>query len=149
MKGDVIIEKLKELLPSWDIRIEPPPKGPSSGDIRQPGGSGLVRYVFAENHRGRYLEYYSFHRIWGDSHVRIYVTGEVEWLDTLGTTLIVTGDADADARQRERLHVYNQRLLAELEEAGLLSGGPVPRSFQINAAIVTGEIDPDDQGPED
>jgi hypothetical protein len=143
-----IVEAFKETHPGWDA-IEPPPTGPSSGALHQPEGSGLVRYMFGENDRGRYLEYYSFHRIWGDSHVRIYAAGEAEHLDTLETTLMVTDDAAEDRRQREELHHRNQRLIDELEAAGLLSGGPVPGSFTINAAIVTGAVDPDEKAPED
>jgi len=147
-RGDeAIVERFRETHPGWNIDIEPPPAGPSSGAIRQPGGSGLIRYAFGDDGRGRYLEYYSFHRIWGDSHARIYATGERESLDTLGTSTVVTGDPEQDRRQVERLHVFNQRLIAELEEAGLLSGGPVPGSFQINAAIVTGAVDPDEETP--
>ncbi|MEA2432749.1 MAG: hypothetical protein QOG54_206 [Actinomycetota bacterium] len=137
-----MVEKFKELHPGWDV-IELPPKGSSSGAIRQPEGSGLIRYVFAENERGMYLEYYSFHRIWGDSHVRIHETGEVEYLDTLQTMYVVTGDKVHDDRERDEMYVRNQRLMTELEDAGLLSGGPIPGSFVINSAIVTGAVDPD------
>jgi hypothetical protein len=142
-----IIKRFIEIHPGWNIDIQPPPKGASSGSIRQPGGSGLIRYVFGDNERGRFLEYYSFHRIWGDSHARIYAAGEVESLDTLETTLMVTDDPTEDRRQRDLLHRRNQRLMADLEQAGLLSGGPVPGSFQINAAILTGAVDPDEDSP--
>jgi hypothetical protein len=139
-----IIERFKEIHEGWDIDIQPPPEGPSFGAIHQPQGSGLIRYVFGNDERGRFLEYYSFHRIWGDSHRRIYATGDIEGLDTLGTSYVTTGDPEKDGAARDQLHAFNQRLLAELEEAGLLSGGPVPNSFSINAAIVTGAIDPDE-----
>ena len=138
-----MVEKLEEIYRTWEIDLEPPPRGPMGGAIRQPDGSGLIRYRFAEDDRGPYLEYYSFHRIWGDSHVRINESGEMEYLDTLATTTIVTGDPETDRQQKERLHERNQRLLEELERAGLLSGGPVPGSFVINSAIVSGAVDPD------
>jgi hypothetical protein len=140
--------KLAEMHPDWGIDIAPPPAGPTWGAVRQQGGSGLVRYVWRDGDRGRYLEYYSFHRISGDSHARIHESGEVEWLPTLGTALIVTEDAAKDAAARERLHKANRDLLQQLDEAGLLSGGPVPMSFQINSAIMTGVIDPDPPRPE-
>jgi hypothetical protein len=138
--GIAMAAKLAEMHPEWGIDIKPPPAGPSSGAVRQQGGSGLVRYVWRDGDRGRYLEYYSFHRIWGDLHVRIHESGEVEWLPTLTTTFIVP---DEDAAAREKLHKENQDLLQQLDEAGLLSGGPVPMSFQINSAIMTGAIDPE------
>lgn len=143
-----MVQRLKEFYPDWGIDIEPPPAGPRSGVLRQPNGSGLVRYTFSENEKGAFLEYYSFHRIWGDSHLRLYASGEVEHLDTLASTIVLTGDPDKDKQQRERLHERNRRLLEELEEAGLLSGGPIPGSFEINAAILTGAVDPDDPRPD-
>lgn len=140
--------KLAEMHPGWGIDIEPPPAGPSSGVVRQQGGSGSVRYVWRDGARGRYLEFYSFHRISGDVHVRIHESGEVEWLPKLATTLFVTDDPEKDAAAREKLHKENQELLQQLDEAGLLSGGPVPMSFQINSAIMTGAVDPDVPRPE-
>ena len=142
-----IIRKLKEKFPGWDVDIKPPPQGPVSGYARQIEGSGSMRYRFAESEKGLYLEYYQFHRIWGDSHARIYASGEVERLDVLGSVMVMTGDPDKDQQQREALHQRNQRLIVELETAGLLSGGPVPGSFTINAAIVTGTVDPDEDPP--
>ncbi|MFN2390120.1 MAG: hypothetical protein ABR575_11025 [Actinomycetota bacterium] len=140
--------RLAELHPGWGLAIEPPPIGPSRGAVRQREGSGLVRYVYAADDRGRYLEFYSFHRIWGDSYARIYESGDVEHLPTLQTMLPVTGDPDEDARARDEQNKANQELLRRLDDAGLLSGGPVPMSFQINSAIVTGAIDADAPEPE-
>lgn len=140
--NDAIVGKLNDMHPTWDIRIDAPPDGPAAGAIRQPGGSGLIRYVYAHDDRGRYLEFYSFHRIWGDSHARIYDSGEVVWLRVLETATFPTGDVDQDRRQVEEQNHRNQELLKQLDEAGLLSGGPVPGSFEINAAIATGLIDP-------
>ena len=106
-----------------------------------------MRYRFSENDKGPYLEYYQFHRIWGDSHARIYGSGEVEHLDTLATVRIVTGDPVQDRVAQDALEQRNRRLLEELEAAGLLSGGPVPGSFTINSALATGVIDPAEEPP--
>ena len=143
-----MIEELKVRHPEWGIEIQPPPEGPSSGAVRQPGGSGLIRYVFGENERGRYLEYYSFHRIWGDSHRRIYGAGDVESLDTLETMRVVDPDPATDRKNVEEQNERNRRLLEELDAKGLLSGGPVPGSFVINSALVTGVLD-EEEPPED
>ena len=145
---EVMVQKFQELHPDWEV-MQPPPDGPVSGAVRQIGGSGLARYRFAEGERGPFPEYYLFHRIWGDSHLRIYGSGEVEYLDTLAGTIVLTGDPDKDKRQREKLEERNRRLIEALEEAGLLSGGPVPGSFEINAAILTGAIDPDEPADPD
>jgi hypothetical protein len=145
--SDVLVQKLVEMHPGWDLAIERPPAGPAKGFVRQRSGSGLVRYVFGEDEKGGFLEFYSFHRIWGDLHARIYEDGTVEGLDVLDTTLPTTGNRDEDRRRAEAQNGRNQRLLRELDDAGLLADGPVPVSFTINAAIAGGLLDPG-EGPE-
>lgn len=137
----VMVERLKEMHPGWELDIRPPPEGPAAGASRQAGGSGLIRYAFAGDEAEPYLEFYSFHRIWGDLHARIYETGEVQHLAELETTLALTGDPENDRQQREQQYQRNRALMEDLEAAGLLSGGPVPGSFLINAAIATGVVD--------
>ena len=137
----IMVERLKEMHPGWELDIQPPPKGPASGAARQAGGSGLIRYTFSRDEQKSYLEFYSFHRVWGDLHARIYESGEVQHLAELETTLEVTGDPEKDRQQREQQNQRNRALMEELEAAGLLSGGPVPNSFVINAAIATGVVD--------
>jgi hypothetical protein len=99
------------------------------------GGHGLVRYAFSEDESGPYLEFYSFHRIWGDLHARVYESGRVEHLAELEAGPV--GDESGRDEQNRR----NRQLMEELEAAGLLSGGPVPGSFVANAALVTGLVD--------
>jgi hypothetical protein len=137
----VMVRVLDEMHSGWDLDVRPPPEGPASGAARQAGGHGLIRYAFSEDERGPYLEFYSFHRIWGDLHARIYESGEVEHLAVLETVMAVTGDPVEDAQRREQQDQRNRLLMDELEAAGLLSGGPVPGSFVMNAAIVTGIVD--------
>lgn len=144
-----MIRVLEEMHPGWGLDIEPPPRGPASGAVREAGGPGLVRYVFSGGESRPYLEFYSFHRIWGDYHARIYESGEVEHLAVVETALAVTGDSSKDARRRDEQDRRNRRLMEELEAAGLLSGGPVPGSFVANAAIVTGLVDSEGDDDED
>lgn len=145
----LMVQKLQEMHPDWELDIQPPPSGPESGTARQAGGSGLIRYTFSTDEVNPYLEFYSFHRIWGDSHARIYASGEVERLAVLETMLAVTGDPVKDAQQREQQNQRNRVLIEELEAAGLLSGGPVPNSFVINASLVTGVIESEKPDAED
>ncbi|HEX2294085.1 MAG TPA: hypothetical protein VHN37_02120 [Actinomycetota bacterium] len=140
---DALVRKLVEMHPGWDLEIEESHGPLRSGYVRQRGGSGLVRYVVGEDDRGRFLEFYSFHRIWGDLHARIRADGTVEDLDVLETAVATTGDPAEDRRLAEAQNRRNRRLLKELDEAGLLSGGPVPASFEINAALASGLLDPD------
>jgi hypothetical protein len=137
----VSVRLLQEMHPGWELDVRPPPDGPAAGAARQAGGSGLIRYVFSEDERGPYLEFYSFHRIWGDLHARIYESGEVEHLPVLETVTVVTDDPVEDERRRAQQEQRNRLLIDELEAAGLLSGGPVPGSFVMNAAIATGAVD--------
>lgn len=141
--GDALVRKLVEMHPGWGIAVEPPPAGPRKGFVRQSGGPGRIRYVFGDDDRGIFLEFYSFHRIWGDVHARIREDA-VEGLDVLETAVAVTGDPDEDRRLVEAQNRRNQRLLVELDEAGLLSGGPIPASFEIDAALASGLIDPEE-----
>ena len=109
------------------------------------GGSGLIRYVFGKTDDGReYLEYYSFHRIGGDSHGRIYGDGEFEGLDVLQTMYISSGTDDEVNRRKEEMYERNRKLLEDLQKAGLMEGGPVPMSFQMNAYLTTGDRDSDE-----
>jgi hypothetical protein len=137
-----MVERLQEMHPGWGLDIRPPPGGPASGSAREAGGPGLIRYVFSTDEQEPYLEFYSFHRIWGDLHGRIYGSGEVRHLAVLETTLAVTGDPARDRQALEDQDRRNRALVEDLEAAGLLSGGPVPNSFTINAAIATGLVDP-------
>ena len=146
----LMVQKLEEMHPGWELDIRPPPSGPISGAARQARGSGLIRYTFSTDEENPYLEFYSFHRIWGDLHARIYASGEVERLAVLETMLEVTGDPVKDDEHREQQNQRNRVLIEELEAAGLLSGGPVPNAFVINASLVTGIVTPekpDDEGP--
>lgn len=137
----IMVEKLEEMHPGWELDIQPPPDGPAAGAARQAGGSGLIRYAFSRDEQKPCLEFYSFHRIWGDLHARIYESGEVEHLAVLETMLAVTGDPDEDRQARAEQDRRNRMLMEDLEAAGLLSGGPVPTSFGINAAIATGVVE--------
>ncbi|HEX2195682.1 MAG TPA: hypothetical protein VHJ76_02050 [Actinomycetota bacterium] len=143
-QGDVLVAKLVEMHPGWDLVIEPPPAGPARGFARQRDGAGRVRYAFGEDERGSFLEFYSFHRVWGDLHARIRADGTVEELDVLETAVATTGDPGADRRAAEAQNRRNRRLLKELDDAGLLSGGPVPASFEVDAALASGLLDEDD-----
>ncbi len=137
-----IKEQFDERFAPWEVALSADAIATkTAGSLRQQNGSGLIRYVFGNNSKGDYLEYYSFHRIGGDSHGRIYETGEYERLDTLQTMYFVSDDPQETERNKSEMHERNQRLLADLEKTGLLSGGPVPGSFQMNAYLTTADRD--------
>ncbi|HYI45500.1 MAG TPA: ADP-ribosylglycohydrolase family protein [Actinomycetota bacterium] len=137
-----------ETFESWSVELpETDIAEAKAGALRQKDGSGLIRYAFGHSERGEYLEFYAFHRIWGDGHQRIYASGEVDHLATLETILMVSDDPAEMKRRQEEQEERNQQLLEDLDRAGLREGGPVPGSFEINAHLVTGGSDP--QSPED
>ena len=131
-----------EMFESWEteLPVEALEKR-RPGSLRQKNGSGSVRYAFGRSDKGEYLEYYSFHRIWGDAHARLFASGDVEHLDVLATSLVVSDDPEEMRRREEKMHERNRRLIEELDQAGLREGGPVPNSFEINAHLVTGNRD--------
>ncbi|MCA1706319.1 MAG: hypothetical protein LC808_24860 [Actinobacteria bacterium] len=118
-------------LPEEDVRDRRP------GYLKQANGSGSARYAWGSDERGEYVEFYAFHRIWGDYHARIYANGETEPLPTLITMYAEGDDPETTERNRQEMVEQNRTLLADLEAAGLLAAGPVPVSFTINAALTT------------
>jgi hypothetical protein len=115
----------------------------SAGALRQKDGSGLIRYAFGRSERGEYLEFYAYHRIWGDVHQRLHASGEIDNLNVLETILLESDDPVEMKRRREEQEARNRKLLEDLDRAGLREGGPVPGSFEMNAYLVTGDRDPE------
>ena len=136
-------EKFSAIFEHWELELpEADVAARSGGFLRQKNGSGSVRYVFGRDRKGEYLEFYAFHRIWGDRHARIYASGEVESLDVLFTMhLVDPDDPEVTARNQREMQERNARLLHQLEEAGLLTGGPVPVSFTVNAYLGTHDVE--------
>jgi hypothetical protein len=140
-----IAEKFSEIFEAWGIEFSPDDiAARRPGFLKQMNGSGSVRYSFGSDERGEYLEFYAFHRIWGDHHARVYESGSVEPLDTLATMYIVDDDPEVTAQNERKMEEGNRKLLAELEVAGLLSDGPVPNSFTINAHLTSGAEERDE-----
>ena len=146
----MIKETFDSLFEEWEVEL---PHGSVEdrlpGALQQTDGSGLIRYAFGSDQRGTYLEFYSFHRIAGDGHARIYEDGEIEDLPTLQTMVLLSDDPEENERREAAMHENNRQLLADLEEKGLMSGGPVPGAFQVNAYLTTGKPDLGEQDDEE
>ena len=140
--------KFGEVFEQWGVTLpEDDVAERRGGSLRQQGGSGSVRYVFGRDEAGEYVEFYAFHRIWGDHHARIRESGELEGLEILQTGYpIDPDDPEVAARNQRAMAERNRNLLEELESAGLLSGGPVPMSFTVNSYLVTGADEEDAPG---
>jgi hypothetical protein len=64
------------------------------------GYGDVVTYLFGQDDRGEYLDYYMRHRIAGDSHIRIYEDGSWEQLDVISP--FARGSADPIENERLR-----------------------------------------------
>ncbi|MCK9593292.1 MAG: hypothetical protein M0Q91_14910 [Methanoregula sp.] len=108
---------------------------------RKPGsmryGSGRIMFVFGNEGEREYLEYYSHHRIGGDSHVRIYSDGERISQPELSSIVCynpdIPGDFEKENAEMEREY---RETYDDLAKKGLLSAGPVPGSLLVNAHTV-------------
>lgn len=68
-------------LPEDDVFFRRPGRiGDDDGDY---GYGDVVTYLFGQDERGEYLDYYMCHRIVGDQHIRIYEDGAWERLDVI------------------------------------------------------------------
>jgi hypothetical protein len=111
----------RRCIPAGSLTYNPLPRGLPRG-LLDTGGSGLIRYAFSRDEQKPYLEFYSFHRIWGDLHARIYESGEIQHLAALETTLEVTGDPEKDRQRREEQNQRNRVWRTSKRRASYLAG---------------------------
>ena len=90
-----------------------------------------IWYLFGEDERGEYLDYYASHRMTDDRHVRIREDGSAEPLPTISTFRIVSGDRKEDARLEAEYLDHNRRVGRMLEEKGFGIEGDEPGSVSI------------------
>lgn len=135
MDGSVAIEgRFAGYFENWGIRL---PEGAvqleEPGVIQQDGWT--IRYVFASDAEGSYLEFYATHRMTNDRRVRIYSSGETKDLEALETMYgydpKIPGDQERAARENRR---RNTRVTKELEAHGLYPEG------NINAYLATHDV---------
>jgi hypothetical protein len=117
---------------SWHIRL---PEGAveerARGTIQQEGWT--IRYVFGEEDRERYLEFYAVHRMTNDRRHRIYDSGRMESLDAIESLVVSNPDVPGDEeRARRENREHNRRVVEELDRLGL------------NPAVDIGPRQPDD-----
>ena len=88
----------------------------SAGFIQAEGW--LIQYAFGRNEHGEYLDYYATHRMAGDSHSRLYATGECEDLPALSTCHMTSDDPLEARRLEQEFYERNRRIAKELAEKG-------------------------------
>ncbi len=100
------------------------------GKIVKPGWA--IWYLFGSDEKGEFLDYYSSHRITGDSHVRIYADGHSESLPTIRECRLCSDDPEEDARLDAEYYAENQRVAKILNDKGFGIDGDEPGGVQIN-----------------
>jgi len=137
-----IQKKFRELFERHDLRI--PDENLRDGTPGSlPYGSGRVMFAFGiDDAKGGagFMEYYAHHRIGGDSRGRIYEDGRHVRLPELSTMIVYNPDVpgDYERKKKENREEY-ERIMRELTDVGIFSGGPVPGSLVINSHLVLRE----------
>ena len=118
-----------------------------------PYGSGRIMFAFGIDASGTddteggagFMEYYAHHRIGGDARGRIYEDGRHVTLPELSTMIAFDPaiPGDYERKEKENREEYG-RIMRELIEVGIFSGGPVPGSLVINSHLVLRKEDEED-----
>jgi hypothetical protein len=103
------------------------------------GGGWAVWYLFGEDGRGGYLDYYASHRMTDDRHVRHREEGPAEHLPTIETFLIRSRNPEEDARLKAEYFEHNRRVGRLLKEKGFGVAGDEPLSVRVNRHLRLGE----------
>jgi len=98
-----------------------------------------IWYLFGNDDRGEYLDYYAAHRMTDDRHVRIYAGGERENLPTIQSFRPCSDDPAEEKRLEADFVAENQRVAALLEDKGFGLDGSEPVSVVINRIV---RVDP-------
>lgn len=97
-------------------------RGQIGGEDGDYGYGDTLTYLFGQDERGEYLDYYTRHRIAGDQHIRIYEDGSWEHLEVISPFGPLCSD---DPVENERLRREDQeevaRIRAMLEAKGFSS----------------------------
>jgi hypothetical protein len=97
-----------------------------------------IWYLFGEDERGEYLDYYASHRMTDDRHVRIYEDGTEELLPAVSTFRFLSADPEEDARLVAEYLEHNRRVGRMLEEKGFGVEGHEPGSVRMNRHLRMG-----------
>ena len=133
-----IEERFRRTFARWGISLPPEDvEARRRGKIVASGWA--IWYLFGEDERGAYLDYYASHRMTDDRHVRLREESPAEHLPTIRTFRIVSPDPVEDARLEAEHLEHNRRVGRMLEEKGFGVAGDEPLSVQINRHLRLGE----------
>lgn len=79
-----------------------------------------IQYQFGSNDSGEFLDFYASHRMTNDRHVRIYETGEVEYLPAFQDFMVYPANASEDQKRQieAEYHEHNRTVDEELRRKG-------------------------------
>jgi hypothetical protein len=132
-----IEERFNRTFAHWGIALRP-----EDVDARRRGkivgGGWAIWYLFGEDDRGRYLDYYASHRMTDDRHLRLREEGPAEHLPTIQTFRIGSKDPEEDARLKAEYFEHNHRVGRMLKEKGFGVAGDESLSVRINRHLRLG-----------
>lgn len=118
----------------WDIRLPAEDIAHRrSGRIIEAGWT--IWYLFGSDSEGEFLDYYSAHRMTGDDHYRIYVSGKCERLPVVRDMRMCSDDPEEDARLDAEFYADNQRVAEMLQAKGFNLRGDEPGGVQMNRLL--------------
>lgn len=121
---------------NWRIHL--PPQDVAArrrGRIMQAGWT--IWYLFASDDQGEYLDFYSYHRMAGDEHVRLRANGEMAALPSLAWAYSVVDDPQEGQAIEEDFYHRNQEVSAMLAAKGFGCQGDEDFLTQVNHQLVT------------
>ena len=130
-----IVSHFNRSFANWGIELpEESVANRQRGKIVQAGWT--VWWLFAEDENGEYLDYYAMHRMTSDSHVRVYVDGTTQGLETVRDMRRASTDPAEDAKLEAEFRAHNRRVNQELEAKGFGMQGDEHGSAIINRTLL-------------
>ena len=135
-----IEERFRDHFAPWSISIPP-------GHVQQRRrgkiveGGWAIWYLFGEDERGEYLDYYASHRMTNDRQIRLREDGTEEHLPIVSTLHPASQDPEEEARLAAEHLEENRRVAKLLEEKGFGIEGDEPGGVQMDRYLALGEED--------
>ena len=126
-----IEERFRLAFAPWGIAV-PPEHVRERRQCKIVASGWAIWYLFGEDGRGEYLDYYASHRITDDRHVRIREGSPAEHLPTISTFRIGSKDPEEDARLEAEYLEHNRQVGRMLDEKGFGISGDEPGSVSLN-----------------
>jgi hypothetical protein len=94
-----------------------------------------IWYLFGADKQGEYLDYYAWHRMTSDSHVRLYASGKEKTLPVIVEMRLCSEDPEEDRKLEAKFRAANRRVKRLLEKKGFGLKGDEPGGVLINHAL--------------